>query len=1170
MLNSVAKKIFAVGLAGSTVLMALAPFAAHAAVHAAGTNVLESNGTVAMVGTDGQLHAYTSAGAFLSYGFNSFASVVTASPEDLVLPSGSFIPPQDGSIICSDRGTDQGTCYFVSGGQKYGFTSAAVFTGLGFSFAHAETGDVSWMTMGSQLLSSSSQAHLPGTLINKGGTVYLVGTNGLLGIPDLNTFNSWGYSFNNVVPANAADTGVQTGVMAMRQAGQLSPTSTTTTCTSNCGTPVVSGSVTASLASDSPAAGTLVSTTVATQPGQTGADLAHFSMTGTGTVTQVVINRIGVSSDASINNVYLYQGNNRITDAGSFSNGVVTFSNSNGLFTVSGSTEIGVRVDVAGGISGQTIGAQLGSFTVANGSPMSTSVSGNLFTIAQVSNLATVNTSGLNSGIPGTTINAGTLNAVLWSLPVNVGQRSVLMKYIAFKQIGSISQSAIQNLKLYVDGTQVGSTASISNSGANSNVVIFDLTGSPLTLTTGSHTIELHGDIVSGTSYTFDFSLQQAADVTFYDTNYQVNVPLTKNNTTFVQMNPGTTTINSGTVSIQNDGTFAQTQFVKNSSQVTLGQWTMKAYGENVKVQNLSVILNYLNSGGTGVSSSTLTSGDGFNNLTIFVNGGAVGSSQSALNPTLSSGAATYNFGSTNLFTIPAGTTVTVAVKGDSVLSTTGNSYYVSSVRSDLVTPAQSLQGVTSFALTPTNSATYTGIAQSATTGAGTLAVNAGYTNQTIAPNLTNQHIGSYNIQANSADGVRVTSLTVGLNTTGGLNTNGNPTGLANLYIVTPTGKTTPVNPGSSNNFSVSFTVPINTSATVDVYADVSNVTGAASTTLYGFGQGVTSNAQINLASSGSPALGQTITVSSGTLGTPSLLTSASPVAQLVAAGSSNQAIATFFATSTAGTTITELGFSASGTGATLTSNAISSVTVGGITSNMVGTTSLVTGLSIPVPSGFGGVNIPVTVTYAPFGTNPNSNKTIQLILSHIKFSTGGQPTTVDAPVYNGVNTNLTPVSSPVMTIVGTVPTVSLAAPSSVLTTGTQEIATVTVTPGSTGNMILNQLPVTLGTSTVNILPSSLTVQVGSSVIQTSQTSPTGNSVNIVFTGGYTIQANTPVTFGIYGTVTGSVGTGGQSSVVTNITPSTSFLWTDVTGNASGITGQYIVNYPTSSVSIHN
>ena len=599
----------------------------------------------------------------------------------------------------------------------------------------------------------------------------------------------------------------QVGVFSARVAGQLSPSFTNTNNNNN-NPVVVNGSVSVTLASDNPAAGTLVSGLTA---GQTGADLAHFAFSGSGTVTQVVINRIGVSSDTSLNNVYLYQGNNRITDAGTLSSGKVTFGNSSGLFTVNGSATISVRADVAAQVVGQTIGMQLASYTVANGTPMSTAISGNLFTTAYVTNLATVTTTGITSGTPGATINAGTLNAVLWTAPISVGQRTVLMKYIAFKQLGSISQSAIQNLKLFVDGTQAGSTASITSMGSNTSVVVFDLSGSPVSLQTGSHTIELHGDVITGSSFTFNFSLQQASDVVFYDTSYNVNVPFTNGGVQISQMAPTLTTISAGSVSVQLDPTFTATQFVTNQSQVTLGQWTMKAFGEDVKVQNMSVSLTY--------GANPTTSTDGFNNLSLFVNGGQVGSSLSA-----EGNGNTYPFGSSNLFTIPAGTTVTVAVKGDSVVSV-GDA--IVSVRADLINPINSFQGVSSFSLTPTVQQTTTGVTLTTGTSSATFAQNSAYTNQNLSSNTTKQEIGSYIIQAGSNDGVRVSSLTLGY--TG---TTFPMTSLANVYLVTPdmpsgsTPQAAPTTNAGTNNFVTNFTVPANQTATVNVYGDLGSLSG--------------------------------------------------------------------------------------------------------------------------------------------------------------------------------------------------------------------------------------------------------------------------------------------------------------------------------------------------------
>jgi hypothetical protein len=198
------------------------PFLAQAAADSAGTNVI-NNGTVYMVTPGGQLQPYTSAGAFLSYGFNNWSGVVQASTDDLALPTGAFIPPRDGKIVCSNKGSDTGTCYLITDGKKAAFTSATVFRGLGFSFSNTLSGDVSFLTSAPNI-SSASQAHLPGTLVNENGTIYLVGDNGLLGVPDMNTLNSWGYASSDIVPTNIADSSsAQSGVMAVHTPGALSP-----------------------------------------------------------------------------------------------------------------------------------------------------------------------------------------------------------------------------------------------------------------------------------------------------------------------------------------------------------------------------------------------------------------------------------------------------------------------------------------------------------------------------------------------------------------------------------------------------------------------------------------------------------------------------------------------------------------------------------------------------------------------------------------------------------------------------------------------------------------------------------------------------------------------------------------------------------------------------------
>ena len=191
--------------------------------HQIGINVKSPDGTISMIAPDGTRRPYTSAGAFLSYGFNSFSNVVDASSADLALPAGSFIPPRDGKIICSDRSPDKGTCYLITNGQKSGFTSAKIFTGLGFNFGKTSKGDVSWMSDAGSIGDAQS-AHRSGVLINNQGTYYLISDSGLLGIPDANTLQSWGYAFSDAVSANDSDKSLtQVSVIQVRQPGQLSP-----------------------------------------------------------------------------------------------------------------------------------------------------------------------------------------------------------------------------------------------------------------------------------------------------------------------------------------------------------------------------------------------------------------------------------------------------------------------------------------------------------------------------------------------------------------------------------------------------------------------------------------------------------------------------------------------------------------------------------------------------------------------------------------------------------------------------------------------------------------------------------------------------------------------------------------------------------------------------------
>lgn len=218
---------------------------AQAAPHPLSSNIVTQEGTVYTITKENNLtvrRPYTSPGAFLSFSYNTWDTIVGASAEDMALPVGSFIAPQDGKIICSDRGADKGTCYLITSGKKAGFTSANVFTQLGYNFSYVMSGDVSFLPSTANI-DTPTAPHNPGTLINKDGTVYLVANNGLLGLPNWDTLKSWGYSPTDIIPANSADRNLTVvGTLVPKQPEQISPTNLENTTPTPTPTPTVNPS----------------------------------------------------------------------------------------------------------------------------------------------------------------------------------------------------------------------------------------------------------------------------------------------------------------------------------------------------------------------------------------------------------------------------------------------------------------------------------------------------------------------------------------------------------------------------------------------------------------------------------------------------------------------------------------------------------------------------------------------------------------------------------------------------------------------------------------------------------------------------------------------------------------------------------------------------------------
>ena len=384
------------------------------------------------------------------------------------------------------------------------------------------------------------------------------------------------------------------------------PNAGTTTPTTPVVTPVTGAGLTVALSSDSPANSTLIT-------GQSAAPIAKFVITNKDSVeakvTKVELQRIGVSADATLSNVYLFNGATRLTDAVSVSQGKITFNNPNGIITIPAGNSVILTVasDIAISTEGQIVGASLTGVTSNVEVKSTLPIQGGTHTIAK----ATLST------ITATKVSLGTStdpqeDVNVWQANIAVSEREVKMSKLALKQLNSIESSDIQNFRLYIDGEEVAQVDSLDSN----NVVTFTFNK---TVKSGTRTFKVLADVVGGSSRVIQMSLRNAADISAIDSEYNVTAPVYTSGTSFSPVTANAITVNEGTVTVKKSSSSATGSVARNSSGVSLAKYELKTYGETIKVDTLTVSVADNQSGVT----TTLKNGK------IFIDGVQYGSSAS-------------------------------------------------------------------------------------------------------------------------------------------------------------------------------------------------------------------------------------------------------------------------------------------------------------------------------------------------------------------------------------------------------------------------------------------------------------------------------------------------------------------------------------------------------------
>ena len=563
--------------------------------------------------------------------------------------------------------------------------------------------------------------------------------------------------------------------------------------------PVVSGNgLSVSLAPDSPNGSALVQ-------GQAIAELAKFKFVNQNStdmkITNLTFNRIGVSNDDTLTDVYLYNGASRLTDSAAVTNSQFSYNEPAGIFTIpaGSSMMISVRSNIAANTNGQQVGAELVS--VGASGPLDASVSlpirGGLQTIS-AADLATVDFNATT--LPTASSADPQTDFTIWQNTVTVGTTDVDFESFTLEQIGSVKPGDITNMRLYVDGKQVGNVVDSTKVVSGDDVIVFDMTSNPVRLATGGRVIKVVGDIVGGSSDTFAFSLRRASDARFVDTELHQPVTATANGSTFTARTATTITVNAGTMSVTKANNSPTDSIATNATNVLLASFEFRASGEDVKVNDLNV--KALTTGANG----------GLENGRIFVNGSQVGSTKDLTEET----DVNFTFGSS--FIARQGEVEIVDIYADAK-TTTGASYSAGdTIQIQLSAGSSNGEGQDSSTSVNVPSSNVTGNTISFASSSLTATKFSGYGDQTLIAGTNNALLGSFTLSAGTAEGVNVNTIEITMSSA-------NAASITDLVLKDhATGAqlgTSKVTPSTSNSFSVNFDIPDSQTKTIDVYGNI-------------------------------------------------------------------------------------------------------------------------------------------------------------------------------------------------------------------------------------------------------------------------------------------------------------------------------------------------------------
>ena len=509
-----------------------------------------------------------------------------------------------------------------------------------------------------------------------------------------------------------------------------------------------------------------------------------------------------------------------------------------------------------------------------------------------------------------------------------------------------------------------------------------------------------------------------------------------------------------------------------------------------------------------------------------------------------------------------------------------------------LTTTAHTGSGASYWPATTNFSGLYVAINGTNTTpiqpaGSNTFSIN----NLTIAPGAT-QEVDVYANTSATNDGSEFSTnlvvTSIGQSSNVSVSQNGNATAVVGQVLTLASGTITPSGTGapsllSANSTAMQFVPAGNGGATNATKATFKiNATGGTATISE-------MKFTVNSEDFSSPATSCTNSCATGT----DVVTSTTPadatrfavgdVVQLVNASGNGLGTVTVDGGSSMSVAVSVAPSGGTITAVRLVPGTVTAITVNGTSAPVVNGVAYLTGLSLAVPNAGGGLSQDVYVSYAPVGVNGTpTGSTSRIALEYLKYNAGGSTVSVCTTLIACGGTSMTAVPAPTMKLVGSVPSIVVASPATTLTTGSVEVADITVTANAGGDITLNSLPISVAMTNATLTNGNPGYNVNGIVVKDSSGNPvtttnsvltsTGGTGTIYFgtcttidcntNAGYPISKGTSQTFKIFlnfatvGNNQGAHTSSATLSLGTAYTSSTQgFGWVDTGGNASTTTG---------------